>query len=109
MKGVRYRLHAANHSHGQGRCVTQAGLILCGLLRDVRWGGAGAEARGSHQYRIHSPGERHRVWRPVPVAAPEQGIAVPGTTPGQVGEKLRSLYTTNVLKQRNIVTKKVHV
>ena len=67
-EGVSYRLHAIHHIHGQGRCVNQAGVELCGLLRDVRWGGAGAEARGSHQYRIHLPGERHRVWRPVPVA-----------------------------------------
>ena len=39
--------------------------------------------------------------------APEQGIAVPGTTPGQAGEKLQSLCTTNVLKHRNNVAKRL--
>ena len=50
-------------AQGQSKSVAaDPGIVRA--PRDVRWGGAGAEARGSHQYRIHRPGgERHRVWR----------------------------------------------
>ena len=51
-----------NQASPQGQSKSVAAVP--GIVRDpcdVRWGGAGAEARGSHQYRIHQPGERDTV------------------------------------------------